>query len=71
MIDIHIHTIEENYEYRMKNIIKKFVKNTELEKLNAEELQTEIWTNYAEEFGQMILEDMYDFAGDKLFEIEG
>lgn len=68
---MHIHTIEENYEYRMKNIIKKFVKNTELEKLNAEELQTEIWTNYAEEFGQMILEDMYDFAGDKLFEIEG
>jgi len=71
VIDMHIHTIEENYEYRMKNIIKKFVKNTELEKLNAEELQTEIWTNYAEEFGQMILEDMYDFAGDKLFEIEG
>lgn len=68
---MHIHTIEENYEYRIKNIMKKFVKNTELEKLNAEELQTEIWTNYAEEFGQMILEDMYDFAGDELFEIEG
>ena len=50
--------------------MKKVVKNTELEKLNAEELQTEIWTNYAEEFGQMILEDMYDFAGDELFEIK-
>ena len=28
---MHIHTIEENYEYRMENIMQKFVKDYELE----------------------------------------
>lgn len=66
---MHMHTIEENYEYRMKNIMKKFVKTYGLKGLSAEGLQNEIWYNYVEQFGQMILEDMYDFAGDELFEI--
>ena len=44
---MHIHTIEEDYEYRMKNIIKAFVKDYGLNELNPEELQYKIWTDYA------------------------
>ena len=40
---MRIHTIEENYDYRMKRLIKKFVKDYELENLNAEELQDKLW----------------------------
>ena len=36
---MHIPTVEENYEYRMENIMQKFVKDYELEGLSAEELQ--------------------------------
>ena len=60
---MHIHTIEENYEYRMENIMQKFVKDYELKGLNAEELQDKIWSEYA------VLQDMNDFSGDELFEI--
>lgn len=65
---MHIHTIEENYEYRMKNIIRKFVKDFELEKLNSDELQDKLWNDYSKEFAHAILEDMSEYAGDELFE---
>ena len=39
---MHIHTIEEDYEYRMKNIIKVLVKDYGLNELNSEELQYKI-----------------------------
>ena len=65
---MHIHTIEENYEYRMKNIIRKFVKYFELEKLNSDELQDKLWNDYSKEFAHAILEDMSEYAGDELFE---
>ena len=65
---MHIHTIEENYEYRMKNIIRKFVKDFELEKLNSVELQDKLWNDYSKEFAHAILEDMSEYAGDELFE---
>ena len=58
---MHIHTIEENYEYRMENIMQKFVKDYELEELSAEELQDKIWSEYAEEFAHAVLQDMNDF----------
>lgn len=67
---MHISTIEEDYEYRMKNIVRKFVKDYELERLSAEELQDKIWSEYAEEFAHAVLQDMTDFSGDELFEIE-
>ena len=66
---MHIPTIEEDYEYRMKNIMQKFVKDYELEGLSAEELQDKIWSEYAEEFALAVLQDMNDFSGDELFEI--
>ncbi len=66
---MHISTIEEDYEYRMKNIVRKFVKDYELERLSAEELQDKIWSEYAEEFAHAVLQDMTDFSGNDLFEI--
>ena len=66
---MHIQTIEENYEYRMKNIVRKFVNDYELEGLSAEELQDKLWSEYAKEFAHAVLQDMSDFSGDELFEI--
>lgn len=68
-MNMYIHTIEENYEYRMKNIMKEFVKDYELNELNPEELQYKIWTDYAKEFAHAVLQDMVDFSGDELFEV--
>ena len=65
---MRIHTIEENYDYRMKRLIKKFVKDYELENLNADELQDKLWNEYSKEFAQAVLEDMQEFSGDELFE---
>ena len=65
---MRIHTIEENYDYRMKRLIKKFVKDYELENLSAEELQDKLWNEYSKEFAQTVLEDMQKFSGDELFE---
>ena len=66
---MHIHTVEEDYEYRMKNIMKKFVKDYGLEGLSAEELQDKLWSEYSKEFAHAVLQDMTDFSGDELFEI--
>lgn len=66
---MHIPTIEEDYEYRMKNIVRKFVKDYELEGLSAEELQDKLWSEYAKKFAHAVLQDMNDFSGNELFEI--
>lgn len=67
---MHIPTIEENYEYRMKNIMKKFVKDYGLENMDdPEKLQDKLWSEYAKEFAHVVLQDMTDFSGDELFEI--
>lgn len=72
---MHIPTIEENYEYRMKKLIKKFVYDYELrdykfrDVTNPEELQELLYNNYAIEFAHAVLDDMSEFAGDELFEI--
>ena len=66
---MHIHTIEEDYEYRMKNVMDKFVKDYGLKEMNPEELQDKLWLEYAEEFAHAVLQDMTDFSGDELFEI--
>ena len=45
---MHIHTVEEDYEYRMKNIMKKFVKDYGLESIDdPETLQDTLWYEYA------------------------
>lgn len=66
---MHIHTVEEDYEYRMKNIVRKFVKDYELEGLSAEELQDKLWSEYSKEFAHAVLQDMNGFSGYELFEI--
>ena len=67
---MHIPTIEENYEYRMKNLMEKFIKDHELDNIHdPEELQDTLWYDYAEEFAHAALQDMIDFSGDELFEI--
>lgn len=66
---MYIPTIEENYEYRMENIMQKFLKDYELEGLSTEELQDKLWSDYAKEFAHAVLQDMTDFSGDELFEI--
>lgn len=66
---MHIPTIEEDYEYRMKNLVKKFAHDYELEDCDAEELQDKLWNDYAKEFAHAVLQDMTDFSGDELFEI--
>ena len=68
--NMHIHTIEENYDYRMKNVMQKFVEDYSLEELDAEELQDKIWSEYAAEFGRVVMEDMNEWSGNELFEIE-
>ena len=62
-------TIEEDYTYRMRRLMEKFVgQYEELQGLDAEELQDKIWNDYVKEFGHMVLEDMSEFSGDELFE---
>lgn len=68
-MNMYIHTIEQDYEYRMKNIMKAFVKDYGLSELNPEELQYKIWADYAKEFAHAVLQDMVDFSGDELFEV--
>lgn len=66
---MHIHTIEENYDYRMKRLVERFVQDYDIEEKDPTELQDKIWMEYAEEFGRKVLEDMIEYAGDELFEI--
>ena len=67
---MHIHTIEEDYEYRMKRIMEDFLEDyPQLKGLDADELQDQLWTEYAKEFGRAVMEDMSSFAGDELFEL--
>ena len=67
---MHIHTIEEDYEYRMKNIMEDFLDDhEELKKLDVDELQDKLWEpEYAQAFGRAVIEDMMSFSGDELFE---
>lgn len=69
---MHIHTVEENYENRMKRIMEDFLDDyEELKKLDVDELQDKLWeAEYAKEFGRAVIEDMMRFAGDELFEIK-
>ena len=69
---MHIHTIEEDYEYRMKNIMEDLLEDyPELKKLDVDELQDKLWEpEYAKAFGRAVIEDMMSFSGDELFEVE-
>lgn len=66
---MHIHTMDENYDYRMRRLVEKFVQDYEIEERAPTALEDIIWKEYAESFGGMVLEDMIKYAGDELFEI--
>lgn len=66
---MHIHTMDENYDYRMKRLVEKFVQDYEIEEREPTALEDIIWKEYAESFGRMVLEDVIEYAGDELFEI--
>ena len=67
---MYIPTIEENYEYRMKNLMKKFIKDNELEHIHdSEKLQDELWNNYSKEFAHAEKQDMCNISGNEFVEI--
>ena len=59
---MHIHTMDENYDYRMRRLVEKFVQDYEIEEREPTALEDIIWKEYAEEFGRMVLEDMIEYA---------
>lgn len=69
---MHIRTIEEDYEYRMRDIMKRFKKDypEELEDLTGDELYEKIWVDYSAQFGRAVMEDMYSYSGEELFQDE-
>lgn len=62
---MHIHTMDENYDYRMRRLVEKFVQDYEIEEREPTALEDIIWKEYAESFGGMVLEDMIKYAGDE------
>ncbi len=65
-----IPTDEENYAYRMKRIVSDLVnQHEELQGLSPDMLHFAIWNRYVKEFGHAVLDDMFKFAGDGLFEL--
>ena len=71
-VDMHIRTIEEDYEYRMRNIMERFKKDypEELEDLTGDELYEKIWESYSAQFGRTVMKDMYLYSGEELFQDE-
>jgi hypothetical protein len=68
-MNMHIPTAEEDYEYRMRQIVSKFLSDypKDFEDLSPEEVGEKLWEDFPKEFGRAVLEDMTDFAGDELF----
>lgn len=60
-------TRESLFEYQIKKAISSFKKTYDIEE-TGEELQDLIWSEYAEEFGKLMLETIDCFGGDELFE---
>lgn len=66
---MQIHTIEEDFEYQMKQVLNEMRRtNDELKDLEAEELQDKLWGEYSEQFAHAVLERCNDYSGDELFE---
>ena len=57
---MHIHTMDEIYDYRMRRLVEKFVQDYEIEEREPTALEDIIWKEYAESFGRMVLEDMIE-----------
>jgi hypothetical protein len=66
---MHIPTIEEDYEYRMRHIVDKFLNDysQDFKDLSPMEVYEKLWNDYLKEFGRAVLDDMIEFANDELF----
>lgn len=70
---MHIYTIEDDFDYQFKRIIKKMKEDyPELEDLSSDDLQEAIWKdkNMCESFTHKMLEKAYEYGGDEIFETE-
>lgn len=69
---MHIHTIEAEFEYRMKKILRDFLSlHCELKELNSEDLADTIWgDSYIKDFGRMVIDDMVNYSGEEIFSVE-
>ena len=55
---MHIHTMDENYDYRMRRLVEKFVQDYEIAERDPTDLQDKIWMEYAESFGFGVVRDL-------------
>lgn len=70
---MHIPTIEDDFDYQFKKVIKDMKElYPELKELSSEDLQDSIWNNkdMCETLTHRILEVAYEFGGDEIFETE-
>lgn len=60
---MHIHTIEENFDYQMSKTIKNFRRRFDLGNISGEELQEKVWNdkNLLAEFGKVCIEAVNDY----------
>ena len=68
---MHIPTIEDNFDYQFKKVMKDMKKlYPELVELSSEDLQDTIWNNkdMCEELAHRMLEIAYEYGGDEIFE---
>lgn len=71
--DMHIPTIEEDFEYQFKELIKDMKKAyPQLANLSSDDLQDAIWEDkdICVEFAHKMIERAFDFGGDEMFEDE-
>lgn len=70
---MHIPTIEDNFDYQFKKVMKDMKElYPELMELSSEDLQDAIWNNrdICEAFAHRMLEVAYEYGGDEIFETE-
>lgn len=68
---MHIRTIEEDYDYRMRNIMERFKKDypEELEDLTGDELYEKIWESYSAQFGRTVRKICIILVGKNCFKM--
>lgn len=70
---MRIHTIEDNFDYQFKKVIKALKEDfPELADLPTDELQEAVWGNAAMcvSFTHRMLETACEYGGDEMFETE-
>ena len=71
---MHIHTMDENYDYRMRRLVEKFVQDYEIEEREPTALEDIIWKEYAnghyvsivgKDFSKQVIDLRYDTSFDR------